>query len=144
MWRELVSGLCNDVTFFPAASSKDVVEAGRTLGAPLPDDLAEMLLESDGIEGEYGLGLVWPLSRIIQDNLAFRSNREFKTIYMSFDSLMFFADAGNGDQFAYTVLGGRIRRPDIYVWNHEDDSRTWFAASLERYLHGWLIGDLQV
>ncbi|WP_162255066.1 hypothetical protein [Paenibacillus sp. Soil522] len=36
----------------------------------------------------------------------------------------FFADAANGDQFAFPILNGKIVKKDIYVWNHEDDSRT--------------------
>ena len=50
---------------------------------------------------------------------------------MPFDNLFFFSDAGNGDLFCYSILkNGIIEKTDIYVWNHEDDSRTWAAASL--------------
>jgi hypothetical protein len=30
---------------------------------------------------------------------------------------------------------------DVYVWDHEDDSRRWYAASLLEYLEWWLSGD---
>lgn len=63
---------------------------------------------------------------------------------MPFEPLLFFADAGNGDMFAYTVCNGSVRRPDIFVWNHEDDSRTWVAPSLALYLEWWLSGKLKV
>lgn len=32
---------------------------------------------------------------------------------MSFDSLLFFADAGNGDQFAFAIHDSSINTPDI-------------------------------
>jgi hypothetical protein len=59
---------------------------------------------------------------------------------MPFDSLLFFADTGTGDQFAYPITPTGIR-DDIYVWDHEDDSRRWYAARLEQYLAWWLSGD---
>ncbi len=59
-------------------------------------------------------------------------------------ALLFFADAGNGDQFAYSVTGGAIRREDIYVWDHEDDSRRCVAPSLLRYLEWWLSGKIHL
>ncbi len=50
---------------------------------------------------------------------------------MPFDCLLFFADGGNGDLFGYSILNGIVQRDDIYVWNHENDSRTWVAPSLK-------------
>jgi hypothetical protein len=63
---------------------------------------------------------------------------------MPFDNLLFFADAGNGDQFAFPIQAGEVRRPDVFCWNHEDDSRIWVAPSLEKYLEWWLTGKLTV
>jgi len=59
---------------------------------------------------------------------------------MPFDCLLFFADAGNGDQFAFAILNGESRRDDIFVWNHEDDSRCWVALRLDTFYEGWLTG----
>jgi hypothetical protein len=103
----------------------------------LPEDLAALLRESNGIEGEYGAGLIWPAERIVSENLTMREDAELATLYMPFDPLLFFADAGNGDLFA---LLPTIRRPDVFVWNHEDDSRTWVAPNLAKYLEWWLTG----
>jgi hypothetical protein len=63
---------------------------------------------------------------------------------MSFNSLLFFADAGNGDQFAFAIRNGQIRSSDVYVWNHENDSRNWVAPSLEKYLTWWLDGSIEI
>lgn len=109
-----------------------------------PAELVDVLRESDGIQGEYGLGLLWPLAQVVTENLKFRTQVDFRTLYMPFDHLLFFADAGNGDQFAFTILEGQIRRSDIFVWNHETDSRTWVAPSLETYFDWWLSGRIKV
>lgn len=95
-------------------------------------------METNGVTGEYKMDLVWSLDRIRKDNLLFRNYQDFKDLYMPFDCLLFFGDAGNGDQFAYSILNGKIQRNDIFVWNHENDSRTWAASNLKQYLD-WLI-----
>ncbi|MFU9037500.1 MULTISPECIES: SMI1/KNR4 family protein [Streptomyces] len=66
-------------------------------------------------------GLIWSAERIVRENQSLREDSELATLYMPFDPLPFFADAGNGDLFA---LLAKIDRPDVFVWNHEDDSRT--------------------
>jgi hypothetical protein len=106
-----------------------------------PHDLAELLRESDGVEGEYGLGPIWPAARIAAENLQFRADATFATLYMPFEPMLFFADAGNGDQFAFVI---RDRPADVFVWDHETDSRTMVAPSLATYLEWWLDGRLTV
>ncbi len=48
---------------------------------------------------------------------------DFANLYMPFEAMLFFADAdaGNGDQFAFVI---RDRPADVFVWDHETDSRT--------------------
>jgi hypothetical protein len=142
MWKTLIRQHWAEHQFFPAASTQQVDEAGKQLGVELPEDLRQLLLESDGVHGPHGLGLIWSIDRLLKDNVSFRTNEDFRELYMSFHSLMFFADAGNGDQFAFSVHNGRIRKPDIYVWNHEDDSRVWVASSLRQYIECWASGEI--
>jgi len=141
-WKERIFKLCESAQFFPGASSAEITQIKTSLGVSLPADLEELLRESNGVLGEYELGLIWSLDRIISENIAFRENPDFPELYMPFDHLLFFADAGNGDQFAYAIQAGEIRRPDIFVWNHEEDSRTCCAPSLDQYLERWLTGEL--
>lgn len=129
--------------FRPPGSAGDLQRIEATLGVALPDDLRSLLMQSDGVDGIYGLGLVWPSARILEDNVKFRTYPDFRDLYMPFEPLLFFGDAGNGDQFAYTICGGRVR-PDIFVWNHEDDSRSWNAPDLERYFEWTFAGKLKV
>lgn len=143
MWRELITTHTSDATFAAPSTSSEVTSAGEILGVPFPDSLRSALCEANGIEGEYGLGLLWPVSRIIADNQSFRGNPDFRHLYMPFDNLLFFGDAGNGDQFAFVVLDGEVRREDIFVWDHESDSRSWVAPSLREFFEWWLTGRLE-
>jgi hypothetical protein len=137
MWKNKISGWTDDASFNGPAATAALRECERALGQQLPRELAELLLECDGVEDEYGAGLVWPVERIKDDNLAFRANSDFASLYMPFDPLLFFADAGNGDQFAFVL---RDRPADVFVWDHETDSRTWIAPSLDAYLEWSLDG----
>jgi SMI1-KNR4 cell-wall len=73
-----------------------------------------------------------------------RTSAALRESYMPFENLLFFADAGNGDQFAYPIIQGASLRSDIFAWDHENDSRTWVAASLQRYIERWLTGKLSL
>lgn len=142
MWREFISELAEDAIFSPSASTSAIVEAERALSLSFPEDLRALLRESNGVMGEYELGLVWDAERIQHDNLEFRRNEEFRDLYMPFDHLLFFADAGNGDRFAFPIQNGSIRRDDVFVWDHELDDRRWVAGSLKQYLQWWVDGTL--
>jgi hypothetical protein len=144
MWQQLVKEIRPECRFFAPANKFDISAVETALKVSLPEELAEILGESNGVHGDYGLGLIWPLEQIRTDNLRFRKDPEFKNLYMPFDNLLFFGDAGNGDQFAYSICNGVIRRPDIFVWNHENDSREWVAPSLKKYLEWWLTGQINI
>lgn len=144
MWSELVRRLSPDCHFGPPANVFLIGQAEHTLAVRLPDELRTALTEADGFFGEYSLPLVWPLQQIVDDNLRFRRHRDFAKLYMPFDHLLFFGDAGNGDQFAYSILAGEIRRTDVFAWNHEDDSRTWVAPDLATYIEWWLMGRIKL
>ncbi len=141
MWQETVSALEPNAKFSAPAPATELEAIGRALSVTLPHELRELLAETNGISDRYGGGLVWAADRIVNDNLMFRSS--FDSLYMPFDSLVFFADAGNGDQFAFAIKRGQEGEldSDVYVWDHEDDSRRWYAASLLKYLEWWLSGE---
>jgi hypothetical protein len=144
MWKSLVEGLGKECRFEPQAKNSEIAEAEAKLNIALPDALKACLLESNGVFGEYDLGLVWPVERIISTNIEFRENTEFSELYMPFDSMLFFADAGNGDQFFFPLQGSKVRRNDVFVWNHEDDSRNWVAPSMQKYIEWWVGGKINV
>ena len=143
-WRSYLSELGPTISLREPASSEAVLELRSDLGHGLSPELESLLVQSNGVLGEYDLDLVWPTSRIKSDNQLFRANADFRELYMPFDSLLFFGDAGNGDQFAFPVLAGQVRRSDVFVWNHEDDSRTWIASSLHQFLEWWVSAKIKV
>jgi hypothetical protein len=126
--------------FHEPATREAIQSVEAALGHPLPRELRELLNETDGIEGEYGLGLLWNAERIATDNASFRSSTDFADIYMPFVGLVFFADAGNGDQFFVSLSGTN----EVYVWDHESDSRTWVATTVLGYLEAWMRGKLTI
>lgn len=144
MWRELVENLIIDHTFFDAATPEQISDLEGAIDLKLPDEFKSLLSESNGIWGEYQLGLIWSTEHIQERNLEMRSLETYNNIYMPFDNLLFIAEAGNGDLFAYTIIQREISRTAIFAWNHENDSRIWVAPSLEKYLEWWLGGKIQL
>jgi len=134
MWKELIGQLHRDLQFFPPATAATIADAEKQLAISFPDDLRALLQESNGVIGPIGLGLVWPVEEIVRTNQEFRSDEEFRGLYAEFDQLLFFADSGTGDQFAYKIDAGIISDIGIFEWNHEHDSRISIARSLERYI----------
>lgn len=91
---------------FRAPATVDALRSAEVLlGHSLPDELRDLLSATNGIEGQFGLGLLWAVERIASDNAAFRTNADFAELYMPFDGLGFFADGGNGDQFFVSLSG---------------------------------------
>lgn len=131
MWRELAAEVYAGAGFRDPVLSADLDEAERSLGESIPRELRSLLTETDGIIGRTSSDAVWSLDRIVRDNLGFRQDGSFAELYMPFDPFLFFGDNGGGDQFAFVR---RPARPDIFVWQHESDSRKWVANNLQDYL----------
>ena len=108
------------------------IEALGTFSA-VPADLIDLLRLSNGVYDEFGSAIVWQASQIITENEAMRTNTEFASLYWSFDQILFIGEEGGGDLFGFRVLPGQDVDNDVYLWEHEDDSRAWFASSLADY-----------
>ncbi|CAM5498932.1 hypothetical protein SALBM311S_03420 [Streptomyces alboniger] len=134
MWRELVANF-PDVELHDPATDDSLADIESQLGQPIPISLRELLGETNGIDAHYGTTLVWDSEKIITENRELRNNYQLRTLYMPFDSLMFFGDNGGEDQFAFVRTP---EREDVFVWDHETDSRTWVSPSLESFLGNWL------
>lgn len=94
MWTEAVAALPGTTLFQPPVSEPALLRCATVLGHALPTDLTALLRESDGIEDEYGDGLIWSAEQITAENRNLRGDAAFSTLYMPFDPLLFFADAG--------------------------------------------------
>jgi len=118
-----------------------VANAEATLGVTFPRELALLLELTNGVSGEWSLAVVWPIERIVEDNLTFRAS--LRDLYMPFEHTLFFADHGNGDQFFFPITAaGEVRQHEVFSWNHEDDSRMWVAAGLLDYLRRMAAGQI--
>jgi hypothetical protein len=93
MWRETITAVSSNVRFGPPGSERALRDAEAALQVTFPESLRGLLLEADGVEGEYGLGLIWSGARIREDNIRFRHDSGFVELYMPFQPLLFFADA---------------------------------------------------
>ena len=143
-WRAYLTGLDPAIECRPSANAVQIAVAEVRLAVTFPGELKDLLAATNGVADQYGCHLVWPIERIEEDNLQMQGDLEYHRLYMPFDCLLFFSDAGNGDQFAYSICAGVIRRTDIYVWDHEDDSRTWVAPDLRIFLSWWTSGRIAV
>jgi len=132
MWAELIGQLYEAAEFTAPASDEEINQIELRLGQTVPGELRDLLRQTNGVQ-THGERLVWSVQEIINENTEFRRDAEFAELYMSFDQLMFMADNGGGDQFAF--IRGVARRPeDVFVWDHESDARKWVANSLKDYL----------
>jgi SMI1-KNR4 cell-wall len=102
----------------------------------LPQRLRELLEETDGLRGEYGLEVVFSAEEIARQNHAMRTTDGFDELYMPFDCLLFFGAEGGGDLYAFPILAGGADDLHVFVWDHETDSRTATASGLAGYLRG--------
>ncbi|HEX5159484.1 MAG TPA: SMI1/KNR4 family protein [Ktedonobacterales bacterium] len=144
MWIEFIRQLEPEAEFAEGASAERLTELEQALRVALPSDLRSLLSESDGVYGEYGLHLIWSSDEIEAMNRQRWDDSRFRATYMPLDSLLFFADAGDGEMFALGIIEGIIQRPDVYVWNPIDDSRTWTAPTIRQYLEWWLTGKINL
>ncbi|MGW4652392.1 SMI1/KNR4 family protein [Kitasatospora sp. NPDC004289] len=131
MWRELVLNVMADAEVGGPAGEESLAAVERVLGQPLPSELAALLGECDGVRGRNGLDVIWSAERIAKDNADFRTARDFAELYMPFEPLMFFGSNAGGDQFAFVRTP---QRNEVFVWEHETDSRYLVSYGLDQYL----------
>lgn len=153
-WKEYISKIhltdkATTFKFNPPVTNAVLQDLLFHLGLDeLPLELEELYRQANGIEqtldGQEIGELIWPASKAVQINREYRSQPDFKNLYMSFDQLFSISDAGNGDLFGFVTLNGKFYRRDIFVWNHEDDSRTWVAPDLAKFIEWWADGTISV
>lgn len=150
MWRELTQELKLtaryplEVEFADRVGEDQIKVLEMELGTELPKDLKSLLLESNGISDEYGLGIIWSIEEISQYNREMRTLPHYVEYYMPFNDMLFFADAGNGDRFAFPIVHGKVKEETIFAWNHENDSRWEVAFSLRSYLDRLFNGKIKL
>ncbi|MDR6726195.1 hypothetical protein J2W91_004701 [Paenibacillus amylolyticus] len=142
MWKDYFQGISKDCIFSTPATKDEIDKVESLLNVSLPQEFKEIIFETNGVK-ESGLGLIWPLERIINENKHYRDG-VLEEYYMPFGNLVFFADSGIGDLFAFPVAQDGVCRDDVFVWNHINDSRMWVAPSVTTYAEWWLNGNLEI
>ena len=97
IWRTFIEHLAEDYQLFPPAYPSALTRVERELQVALPEELKTLLTETNGLLGRYD-EVIWSAQNIVERNLEFRRTPDFIEVYMPFDPLLFFGDAGNGDQ----------------------------------------------
>lgn len=105
---------------------------------------ADLYNQTNGVYGNNGISFIWSIEQLIRENIFLRTIHEPRDFIKPLDTFLFFSDAGNGDLFGYSIVNGSIQNEDINVWNHEDDSRSVIAISLEEFIKGWIVGEISI
>ena len=140
MWRETIETFCSRCKFYDPATNEQIAALETALGVQLPDDLMSLLLETNGVLGEYdeaydsGLGVVYSTEGIAEINLMMRQHEGLRKVFMPFDHLLFIGDDGAGDQYGFPISATNAVQSEIFLWDHESDDRSPIAYSLEEYL----------
>ncbi|MGW2462371.1 SMI1/KNR4 family protein [Streptomyces sp. NPDC001761] len=135
MWVEFISSLSGEVDLADPVDESELASAELALGLEFPAELKSFLREANGVSDEFGCEFVWPAAGIVSRNREMRDTAGFGNLYMPFNPLLFLGDNGGGDLFAFVV---QPPRHDIFVWQHETDSRRWVARGLRDYVHRYL------
>lgn len=147
MWRDFIQNLNTDCEFRPAAPEIAILDTEAGLNLLLPESLKTFCQESNGLYSKFAyLSLVWSVEEILKRNIAMRENAQFAEIYMSFHSLLFFADAGvDGIMLAFPITAkGTVQDKNIIAWYPIEDSRPVLAQSLKDYLKRWFSGEFKL
>src|SRR5271154_7064033 len=93
VWREMITEIDTAVTFSDPAAETAIQAATSTLSQELPKHLVSLLRETDGVDGEDQTW-DWKLEEVVTQNTCQRSEPDHVSLYMPFEPLLFFADAG--------------------------------------------------
>ena len=62
--------------------------------------------------------------------------------FMPLDCLLFFAGNGCGDYYGYQIRKSGLCPYNIFLWDHEYDSRTWAAGSMDEFVSRYCDGEI--
>ena len=125
-WKNLLEEFIGDyssITLNPPATEQQISEIEEKLHINLPADIKDIL-------GEFNGDNFFLLSaeQMIKINLMVRTFN----FCMPLDCLLFFGENGCGDYYGYPITReDGIRSDNVFMWNHEYDSREWKATSLQ-------------
>lgn len=135
---ELARHCLDSIECFPPASEKDVSGAEAALSIVFPEELKKLWKETDGLYW-HGYPLVMQVPELQTQNRAFRDG-DICDFYMPFDSLLVFGETATGDYFFYPIQRDGKTREDIFLLDHEIDSRQYFCHNLRELIISLSVG----
>ena len=128
MWMKKIQDLNKDNPFAklnPPATDIQLTEIRSRLKVTIPEELEALLKETNG-DGSTFLST----EQIITTNVSLRALEDF----MPLDVFLFFAENGCGDYFGYSIRKNGDMDNNIFMWDHESDSRKWVAQGLDQFI----------
>lgn len=124
-WQEIAQATGLRLTPPPERCEVDAAEGA--LACHFSPSLRATYEQTNAILDEWGYAYVLPIAELVEQNKQLRSM--YADVYMSFDDLIIFGQLGNGDLlFQPRVPDGN---DNVFLWDHEDDSRTWYGRDVE-------------
>jgi hypothetical protein len=139
-WKAFITDLAigskQTITFGEGASTAELDGLETEFNFRLPAQYRELMLQTNGVFGEYELPIVDDFAAVREMNREARSSSHDGC--MPLDHLFFISDMyGNGDLVGYGIRRDRWEFPSLFRWDHEDDSRQWEAPDLKTWLE-WM------
>lgn len=126
------AALCfEDCKLAPPVLSGAIAAAENALGCTLPDDLKQLYAQTNGVFVNFSAPFVMPLEEAVKENQTLRDSPEFRDLYMPFNHMLVFGREGNGDPFFFPIHADGSLAHDVFIWDHETDSRSYFANGVK-------------
>lgn len=109
-----------------------------TLKSNLSIELHSFYQQTNGIKIKYNdvyIGeLVWPLEKVLQQNVQIRSGADYRAQFVNFENLLFFSSSEEGSLFGISILNENSVKPDVYGWSEAQDRRYWVSQSVKDFI----------
>jgi hypothetical protein len=115
----------------PPVTKDELAAVHKALGE-IPQELELLLCEFNG-DGS----VILSAEKMIETNFM----RRALDYYMPLDCLLMFAENGCSDYYGFPIRKDGLRSY-VYLWDHEFDSRTWIAGSLEQIMDKYCNGEI--
>lgn len=144
MWKELIKESQFGRTdteipewqYSPGVENTKFKEFEEEFSFPIPRDLKALYRETNGLflsfQEEFSFQIFPKFDELVRTNRIFRG-RDY-SCYMPFEHLLLFCALPNGDWFAFAKNSDGTIRDEIYLWEHETDSRLFVFYSLSQLI----------
>ena len=144
MWKEYIDSIVEQkekLVFFEPANSKDLNHIERKLKTAIPDSLAGLLRETNGILKNNDV-IIYSTADIIKGTLTARKHVPWSYHPEDYKDHLFFSMTTNGDVYFSIKEENDTGAEKIYVWECWNSCGVLMSESLEKWLRVWLWVDM--